>query len=144
MPLWSLGIGTVRRVTADFSVRAAAGSLRSRVRPDAVLPHKWSDEGVALELQFTGAHLLHLAAAGCILNDLYREAARAGIKLAGALVIADGGFDANTWRSTGITYRVELDSPAAREDQERLIQLVDDVAEIPKTLRLGSSVDRVE
>lgn len=27
-----------------------------------------------VETQFTGAHLFHLAAAGCVLNDVYREA----------------------------------------------------------------------
>jgi hypothetical protein len=58
----------------DFTVKAAAGSLREAVRADVILPHRWTDEGVAVELEFTGAHLLHLAAAGCVLNDTYREA----------------------------------------------------------------------
>jgi uncharacterized OsmC-like protein len=106
------------------------------------LPHKWSDGGVAVEVQFTGAHLLHLAAAGCVLNDLYREAVQAGIELDGALVTAHGDFDQQTWRSTGITYQVELDSPASPQDQERLVRIVDDVAEIPKALRLGAEVHR--
>lgn len=131
-------------MTADFGVRVAAGSFRSQVRADAVLPHRWTADGVAIELQFTGAHLLHLAAAGCVLNDLYREAEQAGIRLDGALVTADGDFDMTTWQSTGITYRVELDSPAGREEQQRLLAIVDAVAEIPKALRLGAPVDRVE
>lgn len=130
-------------MTADFTVRAAAGSLRSRLRPDLTLPHAWSEEGVAVEVQFTGAHLLHLAAAGCVLNDLFREAARLGVDLQGALVTASGGFDPETWRSTGIRYTVDLDSAAGAEDQERLVSVVADVAEIPKALRLGTTVDRV-
>jgi uncharacterized OsmC-like protein len=127
---------------AEFTVRAAAGSLRSSVRADASLPHRWTDEGVALELQFTGAHLLHLAAAGCELNDLYREAAAMGIDLTGALVTADGDFALDTWQSTGISYRIEVDSPAAPEELQRLLRTVDEVAEIPKTLRAGATVER--
>jgi hypothetical protein len=38
-------------------------------------PHRWIPGGVTVEADFTGAHLLHLAAAGCLLNDVYREAA---------------------------------------------------------------------
>jgi uncharacterized OsmC-like protein len=102
----------------------------------------WTQGGVAVELQFTGAHLLHLAAAGCVLNDLYREAARADIELKGVRVTADGDFDRDSWRSTGIRYGVELDSDADNIDLAELVRLVDDVAEIPKALRAGTGVTR--
>jgi hypothetical protein len=49
-----------------------------------------------VEADFTGAHLLHLAAVGCVLNDVYREAATLGIGLQGVRVTAVGGFDAAT------------------------------------------------
>ena len=126
----------------DFGVAVAAGSLRAKVRADAVLPHKWTDEGVAVQTQFTGAHLLHLAAAGCVLNDLYREAAAAGIELQGVRVEADGAFDTDTWQSTGISYRVQLDSSAARGELDKLIRSVDEIAEIPRALRVGTQVTR--
>lgn len=106
------------------------------------MPHRWTDEGVTVEAHFTGAHLLHLAAAGCVLNDLYREAAELGVELDGALVAADGDFDRETWQSTGIRYDVQLDSRADRQALEQLLQRVDDVAEIPKALRLGAPVTR--
>src|SRR6478609_2658137 len=61
---------------------------------------------------FTGAHLLHLAAAGCVLNDVYREAERLGVPIDGVRVTASGGFDTDTWQSTGISYAVDIDSPA--------------------------------
>ena len=129
-------------MSAEYRVRAAAGSMRSGVRADATLPHRWTDEGVAIELHFTGAHLLHLAAAGCVLNDVYREAAQAGVDIAGVLVTADGHFDADTWQSTGITYQVEIDTTASAYDVERLMRAVDEVAEIPKALRAGADVRR--
>ena len=54
------------------------------------------------EANFTGGHLLHLAAAGCILNDLYVEATALGITLNGVCVSAGGRFDTATSQSTGI------------------------------------------
>lgn len=126
----------------DFSVTAASGTLRSSVCADVELPHTWSDEGVAIETQFTGAHLLHLATAACVLNDLYREAGESGVQLRGVRVRAAGTFDTETWRSNGITYRVDIDSPSPPEDVDRLLEAVDRVAEIPRVLRAGAQVQR--
>lgn len=106
------------------------------------MPHKWSDAGVAIECQFTGAHLLHLATAACVLNDLYREATLIGVHLDGVRVGAAGSFDTETWQSEGIVYRVEIDSPSGREDVDRLLATVDEVAEIPRALRSGAQVVR--
>jgi len=100
----------------QFVVVAGAGSLRSEDAQAVHFPHKWTPGGVTVEADFTGAHLLHLAAAGCVLNDLYREAQGLGVELAGARVTAAGGFDPDSWSSTGITYRVELDSAAPGGD----------------------------
>lgn len=95
-----------------------------------------------MEAAFTGAHLLHVAVAGCVLNDLYREAAELEVVLDGARVVAQGGFDRG-WNSTGISYTVELDSSAAPEQLGALLARVDKVAEIPKAVRAGTSVKRV-
>jgi hypothetical protein len=46
---------------------------------------------VTVDTEFTGGHLLHLAAAGFVLNDLYREAAALGIELHRVRVTATGG-----------------------------------------------------
>jgi hypothetical protein len=59
------------------------------------------------------------------------------------LITADGAFEVDTWRSTGITYEVELDSPAESDALGRLLDVVDRVAEIPKSLRVGAPVNRV-
>jgi uncharacterized OsmC-like protein len=96
-----------------------------------------------VEGDFTGAHLLHLAIAGCVLNDVHREAERLGIDIDGVRVAAWGGFDTATWRSTGVEYRVELSSAAAQPELHRLLAVVDQVAEIPMALRQGAEVRRV-
>ncbi len=120
----------------------SAGALRTTM-PDAVrFPHRWTQEGVAVQASFTGAHLLHLAAAGCVLNDVYREAERLGLEVDGVRVTASGDFDTTTWQSAGISYTVDVAGPASADDVEVLLAVVDVVAEIPKSIRAGAPVQR--
>jgi len=125
-----------------FAVVVGAGSLRSADPAAVHWPHRWTDEGVTVEGPFTGAHLMHLAAAGCVLNDVYREAGALGIGIDGVRVTADGDFD-ESWASTGIEYSVELASAAGRAELDHLLDVVDRVAEIPAALRVGTTVRRV-
>lgn len=125
-----------------FDVVVCAGSLRSSDARAVRFPHRWTPGGVTVETEFTGAHLLHLAAAGCVLNDLYREAAGIGLRIDGARVTASGGFDTESWASTGISYAVDVDSPASADELARLLAVVDEVAEIPRALRAGAPVVR--
>lgn len=124
----------------DFAVIVAAGTMRSSDAKRVEFPHRWTPNGVTVECDFTGAHLLHLAAAGCVLNDVYREAEALDIPVAGVRVTADGGFDMTEWSSTGIRYAVEVDSDASASDIARLIGRVDEVAEIPRAIRAGAAV----
>jgi uncharacterized OsmC-like protein len=93
--------------------------------------------GVTVKADFTGGHLLHLAAAGCVLNDLYREASALGIELEGVRVVAAGRFDTTSWRSTGIDYSVEVNSDAPADQLAHLLEVVDQVAEIPRPSELA-------
>lgn len=123
-----------------YSVVVGAGSLGSRADSARFFDHQWTAAGVSVHAEFTGAHLLHLAAAGCILNDTYREAVALDLELRGVRVSAEGDFERNTWRSTGITYAIELDTDASEDEVAELLRRVDEVAEIPKTLRQGAEV----
>ncbi len=124
---------------APFAVRACAGSLRDGV--GIALPHPWTEEGVLATAVANGAQALHLAVALCVLNDTYREAERLGVRVDGAAVTADGGFD-EEWASTGIVYDVRVDSPADDATLAGLVEVVDEVAEIPRALRAGAAVGR--
>ena len=54
-----------------YPVVVSAGSLRA---PDGVpMPHAWTPGGVSVECILSGAHVQHLAVAGCVLNDVYRQ-----------------------------------------------------------------------
>lgn len=125
-----------------FEVVVGAGTSRSGDARAVRFPHRWTAEGVTVEADFTGAHLLHLAAAGCVLNDVYREADRLGIALQGVRVCAAGEFDTSRWVSTGITYAVQLHSSASVAELDHLLDVVDAVAEIPRAIRAGAEVRR--
>lgn len=89
---------------------------------------------------FNGGQLLHLAVAGCVSNDLFREARTRGITLRRVVVIADGGFDGSPALSSGISYEVEIEGDASDAELEALVQYVDEIAEIPGSLRRGTPV----
>jgi len=126
-----------------FEVVVSAGTMMPASGAVVRFPHRWTPGGVTVEADFSGAHLLHLAAAGCVLNDVYREAAPLGIELKGVRVTAAGGFDTATWQSTGIDYSVEISSDAPAGQLAHLLEVVDQVAEIPQAIRAGATVRRV-
>jgi len=94
---------------------------------------------------FNGGQLLHLAVAGCVSNDLFREAAKREVTLTRVVVTVDGGFGGQPVVSTGISYSVEVAGPAPEADLVALVNHVDAIAEIPNSLRQGTPVtlDRV-
>ncbi len=91
-------------------------------------------------LGFNGGELLHLAVAGCVSNDLFREADRLGIVLTRVVVTAAGPFEGDPAVSTGISYEVEVDGDAPDDVLRDLVRLVDEIAEIPNSLRRGTEV----
>jgi len=97
-------------------------------------------EGGGGGLGFNGGQLLHLAVAGCVSNDLFREAARRGVVLHKVRVSVDGDFEGDPAISTGIRYRVEIEGDAPRAELDDLVELVDRIAEIPNSLRAGTPV----
>jgi uncharacterized OsmC-like protein len=124
-----------------YEVAVGAGSLY--IDEGFALAHQWTGAGVTVDAPFTGAHFLHVAVAGCVLNDVYREAHARGVALDGVRVTTRGGFDPETWASSGIEYTVAVDSTASPSDIEDLLGAVDEAAEIPRALRTASVVRRV-
>jgi hypothetical protein len=125
-----------------FPVLLSAGSLRAADTDGWVVPHVWTDTGVVVEAAPNGAGVLHVAVALCVLNDLFREGDALGVPVAGARVAARGEFDTTSWVSTGVTYTVEVDSVASPDEVAELVDRVDEVAEIPRVLRAGLTVER--
>jgi len=128
--------------TDDFPVTLTAGSLRADPAAGWHVPHRWTDGGVVIEAPPNGAGVLHVAVAMCVLNDTFRDALDRGVAVRGVRVAARGEFDEDTWQSTGVTYAVDVDSEDATESVAALLAHVDAVAEIPRALRAGMTVER--
>jgi hypothetical protein len=126
----------------DFAVTASAGTLRADASSGWTVPHHWTPEGVLVVGEGNGAAVLHLSVALCVLNDTFREAEALGVPVVGVRVGAGGTFDTESWVSLGITYAVEIDSPASPDELGKVLDRVDEVAEIPRALRAGTSVER--
>lgn len=95
-------------------------------------------------LGFNGGQLLYLAVAGCVSNDLYREAQAQGISLTRVRVTVGGDFSGDPPVSEEIAYNVEIDGDASPAELERLVRHVDAIAEIPNSLRNGTTVRLAE
>ena len=97
-------------------------------------------EGGGGGLGFSGGQLLYLAVAGCISNDLFREARAAGIELESVRVKVGGNFVGEPMVSDEILYEVALKGDAPEERLQALVDQVDEIAEIPNSLRQGTRV----
>ena len=91
-------------------------------------------------LGFNGGQLLYLAVAGCVSNDLFREAAAAGIALRRVRVSVHGDFTGDPPVSTAVDYDVEIEGNAPEARLRELVEHVDRIAEIPNSLRDGTDV----
>ena len=89
---------------------------------------------------FNGGQLLYLAIAGCVSNDLYREAPGFGIALERVRVTVRGDFSGDPPVSEAVEYEVELAGDASEERLRELVEHVDRIAEIPNSLRGGTEV----
>ena len=97
-------------------------------------------EGGGGGLGFNGGQLLYLAVAGYISNDLFREARATGIELSRVRVKVSGDFVGEPAVSDEIRYEVEVAGNATEDRLRALIDQVDEIAEIPNSLRQGTQV----
>jgi uncharacterized OsmC-like protein len=130
-------------MTPGFAVetRTVAGrpAAIGRAGPHTLVVDRPPDGG-GDGIGFNGGELLYLAVAGCVSNDLYREAAAAGLTLHAVRVSVSGDFAGAPPVSCAIEYRVELDGDAPPERLRELVDHVDRIAEIPNSLRAGTPV----
>ncbi len=103
------------------------------------VPVKASGPGSAVN----GGELLMAALATCYCNDLYREAARLGITVAGCEVVASAQFNGVGLAAESVVYSAKVESPATPEQIELLLAETDRLAEVHNTLRAGCAVQRV-
>ena len=91
-------------------------------------------------LGFNGGQLLNLAVAGCVSNDIFREAAKRGIVVHEVRVKVSSEYEGDPAVSGPIRYEVEVDADAEPEVIDKLVRETDAIAEIPNSLRRGTEV----
>jgi organic hydroperoxide reductase OsmC/OhrA len=114
-------------------------STQDSVRALAV-PAKPTGGGSAVN----GGEFLMLALATCYCNDLYREASRLGITLAGVEVQATADFAGVGLAASNVTYRARVQSSEPPERIEQLFRETDVVAEVHNTVRASVPVRLVQ
>ena len=122
----------VRNVAGEAAAIGSAG-------PFTLVVDRPSDAG-GRGIGFNGGQLLYLAIAGCVSNDLFREARAEGIELDRVRVLVRGDFTGDPAVSDPVEYDVVLEGDAPDDQLRALIQRVDEIAEIPNSLRRGTQV----
>jgi len=103
---------------------------------ELALPVKPGGCGSALN----GGELLFLALAACYCNDIYREAEKRGISVEQVEVEVQGEFAAVGEPARDVQYRALVCADAPEQQIRELMHHTDRVAEIHKSLRLGTPV----
>jgi uncharacterized OsmC-like protein len=99
-----------------------------------------SKENGGLGLGFNGGELLLLAIGGCYSNDLYREAAKLGIKIHDVQVQVEADWGGDPVRAQNVSFSAAVNADASEQEILELIRHTDRVAEIPNSLRMGTEV----
>jgi organic hydroperoxide reductase OsmC/OhrA len=87
-----------------------------------------------------GGELLLLSLATCFCNDLYREANKMNLAISEIEITADGDFRAEGEPGSNFKCLVKVKSNESPLEIDRLITHTDQVAEILKTLRNGTTI----
>jgi uncharacterized OsmC-like protein len=86
-------------------------------------------------LNASGGELLLLALATCYRGDLYREAAKLEIKVAGVEVEVEGEFGKEGEPACQVTYHARVKAVEDEERIQNLMRVTDRLAEVQNTLR---------
>ena len=125
------------------AVKASFSSLRTNDNIHSLaIPPKPTGFGSSAN----GGELLFLALGTCYCNDIYREAAKRGMKVGRVEVKAEGDFGAEGEPAKNVTYSAKVTAQASETEIRELMSLTDRVAEIQNTLRAKTPVtlSRVE
>lgn len=87
-----------------------------------------------------GGELLFLALATCYCNDVYREAARAGVQVDEVEVTVKGEFGGPGAPARDVSFDVAVRSPDPEERIRTFLGETDRVAEVQNSLRQGVAV----
>ncbi|HET9083410.1 MAG TPA: OsmC family protein [Candidatus Limnocylindrales bacterium] len=122
---------------APEDIEAAVPTTRVVIRHHRAPSVAWSIESAS------GGHVLHLALAQCVFNNVMRIAQERGLTVSDVGVTADGDFNDDGTASTGITCAVKLSGAAEHAD---LIAVAEDAfadSSVVAVLSRGGPVELV-
>ncbi len=128
-------------------MRISARVHNSEGRHDVTLRTDDTDHEIAIRPKATGfgssangGELLFLALATCYCNDVYREAAKGGVRVEDVEVEVTGDFGGPGEPAKNVTYRARVTADGSESPIRELMVHTDRVAEIQNTLRAGVPV----
>ncbi len=89
----------------------------------------------------SGGHMLHLALAQCVFNNILRIAQERRLSVSDVRVAADGGFNSEGTASTGINCTIELSGAEDEASLRDLAMAAFDDSSVMAILRRGGPVD---
>jgi uncharacterized OsmC-like protein len=122
-------------------IRTAGDGESAQMEPGSMLiaHHRAGVAELKVE-RLSGGHLLHLALAGCVFNNVLRLARDKGIAVEEATVRVGGDFT-DDGDSTGIECEVKVFGDASPEELQALAREAFDDSTVASVLRRGARVD---
>lgn len=100
-------------------------------------------EAGGLGVGYNGGELLLLAVGACYTNDLYREAAKRGLRIRSVSLEVRCKWGGDPVRAQEVTFSPKVEADAPEAEIAALIEHTDSVAEVHNSLRLGTQVTLV-
>jgi uncharacterized OsmC-like protein len=128
----------------DVEIRTADPDAPGIEPGTVVVHHHLTDRAQITVDTLSGGHLLHLAVAGCLFNDILRAAGQRGIPITDLRISADGGFVGDPLLSTGVHYSVTIAGDAPDDVLRALVVECQDASAVAQSLRRGTPVEAGE
>jgi uncharacterized OsmC-like protein len=128
----------------DIEIRTAESDAPAVGPGTIVVEHHLTDRASIVIDTLSGGHLLHLAVAGCLFNDILRAAGQRGITLTDLRISADGEFVGDPLLSTGVHYAVTVAGDAPDDVLRALVAECQDASAVAQSLRRGTPVEAGE
>ena len=93
---------------------------------------------------FNGGELLLLSIGACYANDIFREAAKRELEVLGVRVVVACEWAGEPMRARDVQLSVRVEAEADEAEIMELVRHVDEIAEIPATLRAGTEITLAE
>ena len=129
---------------AEIRTVFGAGAPEATEPNSVIVRHHRSGRAELKVDRLSGGHMLHLALATCVFNNIHRIARDRGIHIQDASVAVDGGFSEDGTASTGIACRVMVAGEADSEGLAAVAREAFDDSSIAAILRRTTTVDLTE